>query len=142
MLKVQLVIDKIKAFPACATYSVQHSRIKEPQLAELTTLPIIFVAYHTVNSKNPSTPLAADLFNQHGEDLTQVFEIQIACETVNFDTIWKNVYKSLIGWHPDVLEMQHTGMTYIQGGVMGLENGRLWWLDRWGINFPLTNVDM
>jgi len=142
MLDVQLVVNKIKAFPATSLYTVEHSRIKEPALSELTSLPIIYVGYHTIDSKNPTVPIEHDLFNQHGEDLVQTFEVQIVCEVKNFSTIWKNVYKSLIGWHPDVVELQHTGMTYAQGGVMGLENSRLWHLDRWKIGFPTVNVDM
>lgn len=142
MLDVQLVIDKIKSFPATSLYTVEHSRIKEPALTELSNLPIIYVGYHSIDSKNPTVPIEHDLFNQHGEDLVQTFEIQIVCEVQTFSTIWKNVYKSLIGWHPDVVELQHTGMTYAQGGVMGLENSRLWNLDRWKIGFPTVNVDM
>lgn len=142
MVKLELVQNKIKTFPACATYTVELARTKEPVLSEFTTLPIIYCGYHTIDSENPTTPQAADLFNQHGEDLTQTFVIQIVSTITNFDTVWKNVYQSLIGWHPDLIEKQHTGFTYQQGGMMGLENGRLWWLDRWSIGFPLTNVLM
>lgn len=142
MLDVQLVIDRIKISQSTSLYTVEPSRIKEPALTELINLPIIYVGYHKLNSKNPTVPIEHDLFNQHGEDLVQTFELQIVCEIRNFSTIWKNIYKTLIGWHPDIVELQHTGMTYSEGGVMGLENSRLWHIDRWKIGFPTVNVDM
>jgi hypothetical protein len=145
MIDIQQVIDHILASPTTATYTVQHVRIKEPILADLTDLaasPKIYVGYYAVDAKNPTVPIEHDLFNQHGEDLVQTIEVQIVCEEINFSTIWRNVYKSLIGWHPNVLEQQHTGLTYAQGGTMGIENGRMWWLDRWKVGFPTVMVDV
>jgi hypothetical protein len=142
MIDIQQVIDRIKTQPSSSSYTVEHVRVKEPILTDLTSLPIIYVGYFAVDAKNPTVPIEHDLFNQHGEDLVQTVEVQIVCEEINFSTVWKNIYKSLIGWHPNILELTHTGLTYSQGGVMGIENGRLWWLDRWKVGFPTVNVDI
>lgn len=122
------------------TYTINFAREKEPDFHTIATLPVIYVGYANIDSKNPSIPLESTIFNSHGEDLVQTFEVQIVSELASFRTIWINVYKSLIGVNPVAAEANRTGFTYAQGGVMGLSNGLLWHLDRWKIGFPTVNV--
>lgn len=142
MLSLDTFIEKLKTEPLTSKYPIFRSKIKQIVLEELENLPIIYAGIYSIDSKNPTIPIEHDLFNQHGEDLVQTFEIQIYCLEEQFEAIWKDIYKSIIGWHPDIQEFQHTGFTYAQGGVMGLENGRLFWLDRWRVGFPTVNVDV
>ena len=133
----------IKGLIETTGYDVQYARDKEPNIQELTALPTVFVGYSSIDATNPNAPIAYDLFNAHGEDLVQTFDVLIACETANLPVVWRNVYTSLIGKHP-TLSLSSTastsGLTYGQGGVIGLSNGKLWWIDRYRIGFPTTNV--
>ena len=137
MIDIQVLIDKLKAE---TTYTVELARVREPELQEISGLPVIYVGYATIDSKNPSAPIELTMFNTHGEDLVQSFDIQIVCKSADLPTIWKNIYTKLITWNPQPLERHHSGFTYSQGGVMGLANGNLWWLDRWRIGFPTLEV--
>lgn len=138
MIDVNILISKLQAE---TTYTVELARVREPELQEITDLPIIYIGYATVDSKNPTSPIEHDLYNLHGEDLVQSFDIQIVCRAENLPTIWKNIYSKLIGYNPTPNENMHSGFTYSQGGVMGLANGNLWWIDRWKIGFPTVNVN-
>lgn len=124
-----------------AGYPVQYSRSKEPVLQELTDLPIIYLGYSTIDSKHPSSPIEYSLLNQHGEDLVQSFSIQIVCEQTMLSTIWKTIHPVLIGWNPNPNEAYRSGLTYSQGGVVGIENSRIWWVDIWRLGFPTVNVN-
>lgn len=138
MINVQTIIDKLKAD---TTYTIELARVREPELQEAITLPIIYVGYASIDSKNPSAPQELTMLNSHGEDLVQSFDIQIVCKGTALPTIWKAVYSALIGYNPVPNEAMHSGFTYSQGGVMGLANGNLWWVDRWRIGFPIVNVN-
>lgn len=141
MMDISVILDRLQA---STTYTVELVRAREPNLPELTSLPIIYVGYSTIDSKNPSAPIEYDLFNQYGEDLVQSFDIQIVCTASELSTIWKKVYTALIGYTPTFSQSSGasvSGLTYAQGGVMGIVNDRLYWLDRWRIGFPTTNVE-
>ena len=136
-------LDWIKGLIAATGYTVEYARDKEPNIMELGALPIVFVGYSSIDATNSNAPIAYDLFNNHGEDLIQTFDILIACETVNLPVVWRNVYTSLIGKHPTLgysSTASTSGLTYSQGGVMGLSNGKLWWIDKYKVGFPTTNV--
>ena len=138
MINVQTIIDKLKAD---TTYTIELARVREPELQEAIALPIIYVGYASIDSKNPAAPQELTMLNLHGEDLVQSFDIQIVCKGTALPTIWKAVYSALIGYNPVPNEAMHSGFTYSQGGVMGLANGNLWWVDRWRIGFPIVNVN-
>ena len=55
-------------------------------------------------------------------------------------TVWKAVYKKLIGWNPVPAESLHTSFTYVQGGVMLLSNSKFYWVDIWRIGFPTNSL--
>lgn len=141
MLDINYVIDRLSTLTG---YAVEPARAKEPNLQEPGELPIIYVGYASIESKDPNAPIEYDLFNQYGEDLVQTFDIQIVCSASTLPVIWKKVYTVLIGHTPTVTlssTSSASGFTYAQGGVMGIVNTNLWWIDRWRIGFPTTNVD-
>jgi hypothetical protein len=137
MIDISTLISRLQATTA---YTVTHARAKEPDLTDADNLPIIYIGYSSVTSKNPSAPIEHDLYNMYGEDLVQSFDIHIVCKQADLVTIWKNVYKNLIGYYPVATEESHTGLTYSQGGVVGISNDNLWWLDRYNIGFPTVAV--
>ena len=53
-------LDTLVTRLALTGYTVKLSRGKEIDLQEQTELPIIYVGYHTIDSKNPNQPLAYD----------------------------------------------------------------------------------
>lgn len=137
MMDVNVFINKLHVDTG---YKVEHARIKEPDLTEFVDLPVIYVGYATIDSKNPTSPIEHSFFNLHGEDLVQGFDVQIVCDIDSLATIWKNCYTSLIGFNPIPGEEYRSGFTYSQGGMIGISNGRIWWLDRWKIGFPTVFV--
>lgn len=123
------------------TYIVEEAKDKEPVYQNVTSSHRIYVGYSGITSKDPTAPIEHDLYNLHGEDLVQSFDIQINCLHSNFHTVWVEIYKKLIGWNPyPNLPVNITSFTYAEGGPMGLANGELFWIDRWRIGFPTTNV--
>lgn len=125
---------------ASTGYEIERAKAKEPTLSELTNLPIVYVGFRSLDSNNPTTPNSHSDFEQAGENLVQAFDLQICCEEENLPVIWRTIYKTLQGTNSQPLEQQFSSMTYQKGGVMGIENGRLWWLDRWAVQFPSFNT--
>jgi hypothetical protein len=140
MIDIQIILDKLSSD---LLYTVELSRDREPNLQEIVELPIIYVAYSSEQMANPNAPIAYDIYSEHGEDIIQTFEIKIVSTISDFYLVWREVYKSLIGYTPTptLASIASTsGMTYRQGAVMGLSNGKLWHLALWNIGFPTTNV--
>lgn len=137
-----ITIDTLKArLEAQTAYTIAFSRDREVDLQEQTELPIIYVGYGSIDSKNPTSPVEHDFLNLHGEDLVQTLSIQIVCTTIQLSTVWKAVYTALVGWNPTPGEQYHSGFTYSQGGVVGLSNSKIWHVDYWKIGFPTVNVN-
>lgn len=135
-------LDTIKTrLQAETSYTIAFARDREVDLQEQLELPIIYIGYANIDSKNPTSPIEHDLYNLHGEDLVQSFHIQIVSINTDFSTVWKTIYTKLVGWNPVVGEQYHSGFTYSQGGIMGLSNSKLWWIDVWKIGFPTLHVD-
>lgn len=137
MYPAQDIIDRLRAE---TPYSIEFAKFKQPTAKDLVSLPKIYVGYFDLNSLNPSTPKSLDIYDQYGEDLVQGFDVQIHCEIQQLHTIWRVIHKALIGYNSRPGEEEFAGFTYSQGGMIGLENGTAWWVDRWQISFPTVNV--
>lgn len=120
-------------------YTVEYARAKEPVLTELTNLPIIYVGYRTIVNENPSTVRGFNAFEQNGENLTQNFDLSICCELQDLPVVWRKVYASIQGKNTVPAEAQFSALAYQKGGIMGLDNFRVWWLDRIMVSFPSSN---
>lgn len=136
MIDLNVIITRLQQ---TTDYTIVPARAKEPELTG--NLPILYIGYRTIDSKNPRDAIAYDVYNLHGEDLLQSFDIQIACKQVDLPIIWMNVYKQLIGWNPKPNEAIHSSFTYERGGMMGLSNDSCFWLDRWIIGFPTLDIN-
>ena len=137
-----ITLDTIKTrLEAQTTYPIAFARDREIDLQEQIDLPVIYIGYSTIDSKNPTSPVEHDFLNLHGEDLVQSFLIQTVATQATFPTIWKAVYTALVGWNPTPGEANHSGFTYSQGGLQGLSNSKLWWIDLWRLGFPTVNVN-
>ena len=125
--------------PTSSGYTVKDAKTKQSTLVDVNTAPVIYLGYSAIDSKNPTTPESENIIDAHGEDLVQTFDIIINCASSELPIIWKNLYTALIGQNTQPLEDQFTGLSYKQGGIVGLENGRMEWLDRWAVAFPTAS---
>ena len=142
MIPLQVIIDRLEAE---TTYTVLTARTIETEDYSLGELPIITVNYSAILSKNPEAPIEHDIYNEYGEDLVQVYDLQILCLHDEFPDIWRTVYKALIGYTPSATvsgTAATSGFTYAQGIVMGIANNKLQWGERWRIGFPTVPVSM
>jgi hypothetical protein len=114
--------------------TIEPANQDKPDLSMVTN---IFVGYAGISSINSNQAKEHDLYNRTGQDLSQDFDIQIVCLETNLPIIWSYIYNALIGQHPIPQYAEYSGLTYVQGGPMGLSNENLWWVDRWSIGFPL-----
>ena len=121
-------------------YTIKRAKVKQPALAEEQNMPIVYVGFSTLDSSAPTTPHAMERYAENGEDLVQGFDIQIICLEEDLVATWRTVYKAWIGKNPNPLEEAFSGFTYQQGGVLGIDNGRICWLDKVSIGFPVVNV--
>lgn len=121
-------------------YTVEFSRDRDIDLQEPSVLPIVYIGYNSIESQRENSTLAMDIYSLNGENLAQSFTIQLVCLPENFPTVWKTLYKKLIGWNPVSSEAPHTSFSYLQGGVMGLSNGKLYWADVWRVGFPTNSI--
>ncbi len=139
MIDVQVIIDRIAAQ---TTYTVDFSRDIELNDQELTVLPMVYVGYATMDSRTPNAAIAYSYLEEHGENLIQSFDVKIVSTVENFSPVWINVYRALNTYMSDGLGATSftTGLTYAQGGVLGLSNGKIWHVDRWRIGLPTVNT--
>lgn len=137
MFEVKLLIDLAKV---STSFEVKRSKQKQIVLQEEKVLPIVYVGYGTIDSENPTLAQREPIINQFGQDLVQDFDVQIVCMEEDLPRIWNKLYQNIVGKNLQPLESQSTGFSYKQGGVLGLDNGRIWHLDRWSLAFPTMNT--
>lgn len=119
-----------------AAEQVTRAKEIEGNLQSILDLPMIYVGFATIESLHPNLPIEKNVFNTHGENLIQSFDISIVCLEQDLTATWIKVYKSLIGKNPNPAERMRTGLTYAQGGKAAISNGKIWHVDRWRIGFP------
>jgi len=117
-------------------YSVSLTKGREIELTEETAPPRIFVGYGNIVSKNPTAPIEYDIYDMHGENLVQYFDIQIVCNREDLPTVWIAIYAAIIGKNPVLAETDRSGFTLAESGPMGFSNSSIWWVSRWIIGFP------
>lgn len=137
MIDIALVITRIQSITG---YPTEAARFREPVLVEGISTRI-YVGYGTLKSEIAGSDLDYNAFNLHGEGMMQTIDVQITCPVGQFYTVFKKVYKALNGWNPIESELIRTALAYEQGGVMGLDNGNIWHLDRYRIGFSTISLD-
>ena len=138
MIDVQVIIDRLQAETA---YTIDFSRDIELNDQVISELPVVYVGYATMDSRNPNAAIAYSFLEEHGENLIQSFDVKIVSTVENFSPVWINVYRALNTYMSDRTGATSftTGLTYAQGGILGLSNGKIWHVDRWRIGLPTTN---
>jgi hypothetical protein len=118
-------------------YSCKFLQSDKPTLASFTALPVVFVdttkVLRTDGFGSGRTTANDQLF---AEDFKQMVEIHFCTTSEQKHTVWSNLWGAVAGWHEDAYEGVYSGLTYLEGGQAGMENGRIWWIDRWVIEFP------
>jgi len=141
MISEEEFLSFLQERPSTKGYAIELAENVLENWQSAEELPVIYIGYATFDSKFPNQPIESTIFNKHGENIVQTFEIHIVCANADFKTIWVDIYEALIGQNPAPSEKQHTGFTYAQGGKMGRSNGKLWNVDLWRIGFP-TNKQL
>lgn len=118
--------------------AVTPAKEKVPVLTEGAAR--VTLGYYDLNSQSPTEPLANNKFNQAAENLIQGFDLQIDCNSLDLPVVWRALHKAIIGQNTQPLEEEFSGLTYGTGGLIGLSQGRIHWLDRWRVDFPTINL--
>lgn len=132
MFKESDVVTLLTSLP----YTISLTKGKEIELTEETAAPKIYVGYGNIVARNAGNPIAYDIYDTHGENLTQFFDIQIVCNREDLPTVWKAIYVAMIGKNPVPEEVERSGFTLAESGPMGFSNSTIWWVSRWIIGFP------
>ena len=134
MYNLQSLIDHLVSDTG---YDTAFARAKEMNLEGLDQIIKVKVGYHSVDSDgvlgDGETP---DPYQYFAEDLSFSCIVQFTCGVAEFHTVWQSIYDSCSGWIPLDAEKDISGFMYSGGGAMGLKDGRIWWMDRWRIDFP------
>jgi hypothetical protein len=121
------------------TYPVSFCRVIQPALAPD---PKIYVGYKAVEAE-PGGALGEgqteDYYIQFSENLSQYFQVQLTCSVSTFHSVWEEVYEKTAGWVPLEQEKDYSSVMHSGGGIMGLDNGNIWWVDTWRTDFPRAN---
>lgn len=139
MIDIQVVVDRLKSQ---LSYTVELSRDTEINTQDLSTLPIIYVGYASLDTKNPNAAIALSYLDENGEDMVQTFDLKIVSTIADLSVVVRNVHKAINGFTP--IPSDNTSFTscfsFAQGGVIGLSNGKIWWVSRYRIGMPTINV--
>jgi hypothetical protein len=138
MFSRDILIDRINDQ---TIYTAERARSMDSQQQDPTELPIVYVGFHG-GQRNPPVPIDIDYFNQHGEDIIQVFEVRMYCLETDLVTMWQAVYTAINGYTP-VLSNSSTasvsGFAMIRWETAEV-NGKIIDTSLWAIGFPSTNV--
>lgn len=112
-------------------------------IEELQVNPKVFLGGWLLNRRSDILMTGStDPYEQYGEDLTFTISVHLVTVQKNLYSDWTKLYKGLLGWTPyDAREKEFSGLTYSEGGMMGITNGRSWWLDKWVLSFPAVTLN-
>ncbi len=119
-------------------YPIETMQSKEI-IPRLDTGNICAVRVGYLNNNALDTTARADtpeIYQQNWSDIIQTIEVHFVTLEENIPTVWKNLYNACCGWHYSPIEADYSGLTYAEGGVIGIDNGKYWWVDRWNVAFP------
>ena len=138
MFPRSVLIDRINTQTA---YTAVPARSLDSTQQEPSTLPIVYVGFNG-GQRNPPIPIDIDYFNQHGEDIIQVFEVKLYCKETDLVTTWQAIYTAINGYTP---VLSNTSTASVNGFAMvrweTVEvNNIIIDTSLWAIGFPSTNV--
>jgi hypothetical protein len=108
---------------------------------EYNGVPLVYVGYGNIRSSLADRLMDANEYNVNGEGMVQVFETHLICPPIDFYINYKLLYKALNQFNPITLESSRTAISYLEGGVVGLDNGVQRHLDRWRVGFSTVSND-
>ena len=115
---------------------------QELSLQSREASPVFLFSYRAVTPDDHvlGDGIAPDNFNAFRDNFRQILEIKINCSIVNFPVIWKEYKAFLENWNPIDTEQEYSSLFYLGGQRQGIANGRMTWIDNWGIDFPRVTV--
>jgi hypothetical protein len=138
MFNRSVLIDRINTQ---TIYTAVPARALDSTQQDPSTLPIVYVGYNG-GQRNPPIPIDIDYFNQHGEDIIQVFELKLYVKEEDLVTTWQSIYTAINGYTPI---LSNTSTSSVSGFAMirweTVEvNSIIIDSSLWAIGFPSTNV--
>ena len=120
-------------------YSCEYLTEDKPSLLAIGSLPKVFVDTTKIQ-KTDSFGSGRSTANDQmfAEDFVQIVAVQWCSTVEQKHTVWKTLGSAIAGWNDDPYESTFTGLRYVEGGIIGRENGRIWWVDYWEVDFPRT----
>jgi hypothetical protein len=122
-------------------YTVLQAPALDSNQQDINSLPTLYVGYVSIH-RIPQVPIDMDYFNQHGEDIIQVFEVKIVTDMDNLIDVWRKTYTAINGYTP-ILSNTSTasvsGFAFISSDTVEA-NDKVIDVSRWAIGFPSTNV--
>ena len=118
------------------SYTIELDIPNDGQLPELVDEPKITVAYANILCRDPRKQHDNDLYDMHGEELTQQFSVQFVCSRADLPTVWRKAYSALVGKNPQPLETTRGGLALVESFPRGFSNSVVWWHSTWAIPFP------
>lgn len=140
MYNLQELIDHLAA--ELPTYKVDWARAKEMDLGTALDPVMVKVGYHSVEGDgNMDEVDAPDFIQTYSQDLQQFIIVQFTCSVAEFHNIWQIIYAACASWDPIPAEGDYSNLMHSGGGAMGLKDGKIWWLDKWRLNFPKVTTE-
>ena len=122
-------------------YPCEYLSEEKPSLLNMADLPRVFVDTTAIKkTDNFGSGRSTHNDQMFEEDFSQVIAVQFCCSIEQKPLVWKTIGSAIAGWNDDPYEEVFTGLKYIEGGMIGRENGRVWWVDYWEVTFPRTFI--
>lgn len=121
-------------------YTIREAKTREEDTPALAELPVVTVGYGPIRGNTDLENASLPQYNLQGEQLTQSIYVTFICPVASFDTVFKAVFKQLVGWNSIPSETVHTSFTYALGEPIALSAGILWFVTEWKIGFPVVTL--
>lgn len=120
-------------------YPCEYLTEDKPSLLASGSLPKVFVDTTKIQKTDGFGSGRSTTNDQmFAEDFVQIVAVQWCSTVQDKHLVWKTLGSAIAGWNNDPFESVFTGLRYVEGGIIGRENGRVWWVDYWEIDFPRT----
>lgn len=135
MYDLSLLITHLQQDARLVGIEIGWAKDKEPSFVSNRNSRIL-IGYHSVGQLGHlGEGQAPEAFVSFTEDMSQTFQTQIICPTTTFAATWNLLATVIVGWVPYIPNRDFTSVMHSGGGVMGGDQGQLWWADNWRIDF-------
>ena len=143
MFDLAILIDALRTETG---WEVSWAKETQPDLTAISVLrdaPRISVgALSILPVEEVSYAGTTDPYSSELQEVNFVLSLHIIAHPETLDRHWRRLFNFLLGWSPyPGDEHQYSGLTYVKGDMLGITNGRAWWLDQWKLSFPTVTFN-